>query len=283
MNLAFSSKDLIFQQELQAFLADSLPDDIRERCARGLIVGNEDLIRWQRILYDRGWMAPNWPVEYGGTGWTLTQKYIAAREFAAACAPLPTFGITMLGPVLIAFGNAEQKAFYLPRILKSEDVWCQGYSEPGAGSDLANLKTRAVREGDDYLVNGQKIWTSYAHWANRMFCLVRTDPAAKPQKGISFLLIDMDTPGIEVKPIIGLDMGHTLNEVFLSDVRVPVKNRVEKRAKAGPTPSTCFRKNAVLLRGWPSLGTWSSALNVSHLSRKWERGIFWAVQNFAAV
>ena len=226
MNLAFSDKDLLFVQELQAFLAEELPDEIRDRCARGLIVGNEDLIRWQRILYDRGWMAPNWPVEYGGTGWTLTQKYIAAREFAAACAPLPTFGITMLGPVLIAFGNAEQKAFYLPRILKSEDVWCQGYSEPGAGSDLASLKTRAVREGDDYLVNGQKIWTSYAHWANRMFCLVRTDAVAKPQKGISFLLIDMDTPGIEIKPIIGLDMGHTLNEVFLSDVRVPVKNRV---------------------------------------------------------
>lgn len=226
MNLAFNREDLAFQQEVRAFLAASLPDDIRERCARGLIVGNEDLIRWQRILYQKGWMAPNWPVEYGGTGWTLTQKYIAAREFAVACAPLPTFGITMLGPVLIAFGNAEQKAFYLPRILKSEDVWCQGYSEPGAGSDLANLKTRAVRDGDDYVVNGQKIWTSYAHWANRMFCLVRTDATAKPQKGISFLLIDMDTPGLETRPIIGLDMGHTLNEVFFSDVRVPLGNRV---------------------------------------------------------
>jgi alkylation response protein AidB-like acyl-CoA dehydrogenase len=231
LKLAFDPKDLAFQQEVREFLAESLPDDIRDRCARGYIVGSEDLIRWQKILHARGWMAPNWPAEYGGTGWTLTQKYIAAREFASACAPLPTFGITMLGPVLIAFGSEEQKAYYLPRILKSEDVWCQGYSEPGAGSDLARLTTRAVREGDHYVINGHKIWTSYAHWANRMFCLVRTDPEVKAQEGISFLLIDMDSPGIEVKPIIGLDMGHTLNEVFLENVRVPVENRVGEENK----------------------------------------------------
>lgn len=226
LNLAFGADDLAFRQEVRDFLSDKLPADIRDRCGRGHIVGNADLIRWQRILHARGWMAPNWPVEYGGTGWTLTQKYIAAREFAAACAPLPTFGITMLGPVLIAFGSDAQKDFYLPRILESEDVWCQGYSEPGAGSDLANLKTRAERDGDHYVVNGQKTWTSYAHWANRMFCLVRTNPDARPQEGISFLLIDMDTPGVEIRPIIGLDMGHTLNEVFLDNVRVPVENRV---------------------------------------------------------
>jgi alkylation response protein AidB-like acyl-CoA dehydrogenase len=231
LNLAFSEADLAFEQEVQDFLATSLPEDIRDRCARGYIVGSDDLIRWQHILNARGWMAPNWPVEYGGTGWTLTQKYIAAREFASACAPLPTFGITMLGPVLIAFGSEEQKGLYLPRILNSEDVWCQGYSEPGAGSDLARLKTRAVRDGDHYIVNGHKIWTSYAHWANRMFCLVRTDPKAKAQEGISFILIDMESEGMEINPIIGLDMGHTLNEVFLDNVRVPVENRVGEENK----------------------------------------------------
>ena len=231
MNLVFSEADLAFQQEVRDFLVQRLPVDIRDRCARGYIVGNEDLIRWQKILNEQGWMAPNWPVEYGGTGWSLTQKYIAAQEFASACAPLPTFGITMLGPVLIAFGSDAQKARYLPRILKSDDVWCQGYSEPGAGSDLARLKTRAVRDGDQYIVNGQKLWTSYAHWADMMFCLVRTDPDAKAQEGISFILIDMKIPGIEIRPIIGLDMGHTLNEVFLEDVRVPVENLVGEENK----------------------------------------------------
>lgn len=231
MNLVFSEADLAFQQEVRNFLVQRLPVDIRDRCARGYIVGNEDLIRWQKILNEQGWMAPNWPVEYGGTGWSLTQKYIAAREFASACAPLPTFGITMLGPVLIAFGSDAQKARYLPRILRSDDVWCQGYSEPGAGSDLARLKTRAVRDGDQYIVNGQKLWTSYAHWADMMFCLVRTDPDAKAQDGISFILIDMKIPGIEIRPIIGLDMGHTLNEVFLEDVRVPVENLVGEENK----------------------------------------------------
>ncbi|MDE0950350.1 MAG: acyl-CoA dehydrogenase family protein [Halioglobus sp.] len=231
MNLVFSEADLAFQQEVRNFLVQRLPVDIRDRCACGYIVGNEDLIRWQKILNEQGWMAPNWPVEYGGTGWSLTQKYIAAREFASACAPLPTFGITMLGPVLIAFGSDAQKARYLPRILRSDDVWCQGYSEPGAGSDLARLKTRAVRDGDQYIVNGQKLWTSYAHWADMMFCLVRTDPDAKAQDGISFILIDMKIPGIEIRPIIGLDMGHTLNEVFLEDVRVPVENLVGEENK----------------------------------------------------
>ena len=231
MNLAFGEEDIAFRQEVRSFLAECLPDDIRERCARGFIVGSEDLKRWHKILNQQGWMAPNWPLEYGGTGWTLTQKYIAAREFTSAGAPLPTFGVTMLGPVLIAFGNDAQKRHYLPRILNAEEVWCQGYSEPGAGSDLASLKTRAVRDGDDYVVNGQKLWTSYAHWADMMFCLVRTDPTAKAQEGISFILIDMQSPGIEIKPIIGLDMGHTLNEVFLDDVRVPVENLVGEQNK----------------------------------------------------
>jgi alkylation response protein AidB-like acyl-CoA dehydrogenase len=232
LNLAFSDEDLAFRQEVRDFLAQHLPDDIRERSARGYILGREDQIRWQKILFDKGWIAPNWPAEYGGTGWTLTQKYICAQEFARGSAPLlSAFGVTMLGPVLIAFGSDAQKDYYLPRILSSEDLWCQGYSEPGAGSDLASLKTRAVRDGDEYVINGQKIWTSYAHWADRMFCLVRTDPDAKAQEGISFVLIDMDTPGIEVRPIIGMDMGHTLNEVFFDNVRIPVNNRVGEENK----------------------------------------------------
>jgi alkylation response protein AidB-like acyl-CoA dehydrogenase len=232
LNLAFSEEDLIFRQEVRDFLAEHLPEDIRERCARGYHLCREDQVRWQKILNARGWIAPNWPEEYGGTGWSLTQKYICAQEFARGHAPnLSNFGITMLGPVLIAFGSQEQKDYYLPRILNSDIQWCQGYSEPGAGSDLASLKTRAVRDGDDYVINGQKIWTSYAHWADMMFCLVRTDPDAKAQEGISFILIDMKTPGIEVRPIVGLDMGHTLNEVFLDDVRVPVANRVGEENK----------------------------------------------------
>jgi alkylation response protein AidB-like acyl-CoA dehydrogenase len=231
LNLAFSDEDLAFRQTVRDFLAEQLPDDIRERVSSGYIVGRKDQIRWQKILDKQGWMVPNWPVEYGGTGWTLTQKYICAQEFASGCAPLGVFGVTMLGPVLIAFGNEQQKAHYLPRILNSEHLWCQGYSEPGAGSDLARLKTRAVRNGDHYVISGQKIWTSYAHWADMMFCLVRTDPDAKAQEGISFVLIDMKSPGIEVRPIIGLDMGHTLNEVILDDVRIPIENLVGEENK----------------------------------------------------
>jgi alkylation response protein AidB-like acyl-CoA dehydrogenase len=232
VNLAFSEEDLAFRQEVLDFLAQELPDDIRDRCARGYHLPPQDQIRWQKVLNARGWLAPNWPLEYGGTGWSLTQKYICAQEFARASAPnLSNFGITMLGPVLIAFGSQKQKDEYLPRILNSDIQWCQGYSEPGAGSDLASLKTRAVRDGDDYVINGQKVWTSYAHWADMMFCLVRTNPDVKAQEGISFILIDMKTPGIEVRPIVGLDMGHTLNEVFLDNVRVPVANRVGEENK----------------------------------------------------
>jgi alkylation response protein AidB-like acyl-CoA dehydrogenase len=232
LDLTFSDEDLQFQQEVRDFLAARLPEDIRDRVARGYILSKEDQVRWQIILNEQGWMAPNWPVEYGGTDWTLTQKYIFAQEMALGCAPLVTgFGITMIGPVLIAFGSEEQKARYLPRVLNSEHYWCQGYSEPGAGSDLASLKTRAVRDGDHYVINGQKTWTSYAHFADMMFCLVRTDPDAKAQQGISFILIDMNTPGIEIRPIIGLDMGHTLNEVFFDDVRVPVENLVGEENK----------------------------------------------------
>jgi len=232
MDLSFSEEDLAFQAEVREFFETRLPEDIRDRCDRGLHFTKEGQERWQKILNENGWMAPNWPVEYGGTGWTTTQKYIFAQEMGSASAPAPMpFGVSMVGPVIYTFGSQEQKDYYLPRILNSDDWWCQGYSEPGSGSDLASLQTKAVRDGDDYVVNGQKIWTSHAQYANMMFCLVRTDSDAKAQEGISFLLIDMDTPGITLKPIIGLDKEHTLNEVFFDDVRVPVKNRVGEENK----------------------------------------------------
>lgn len=227
MDLSFKDEDLAFQAEVREFLEENLPADVKDRYDRGLHPKKEAAVRWQKILNDKGWIAPNWPIEYGGTGWTVTQKYIFAQELGRASAPPPIpFGVSMVGPVIYTFGNQEQKDQYLPRILDSEDWWCQGYSEPGSGSDLASLQTKAVRDGDEYVVNGQKIWTSHAQHADLIFCLVRTDSNVKNQEGISFLLIDMKTPGITLKPIIGLDKEHTLNEVFFDDVRVPVKNRI---------------------------------------------------------
>jgi alkylation response protein AidB-like acyl-CoA dehydrogenase len=180
-----------------------------------------------QILDRQGWLAPGWPQAHGGTGWSAVQKHIFDEECFAAGAPkVVSFGLKMVAPVIIKFGTTEQKAHFLPRILACEDWWCQGYSEPGAGSDLSSLKTRAVREGDHYVVNGQKTWTTLAHFADWMFCLVRTDPEARQQRGISFLLIDMKTPGITVRPIITLDGEHEVNEVFFDNVRVPVANLV---------------------------------------------------------
>ncbi|MBE7635356.1 pimeloyl-CoA dehydrogenase large subunit [Sneathiella sp. P13V-1] len=232
MDLSFTDEELAFQAEVRDFLEKNLPADVKDRYERGLHFTKEGQVRWQRILNEKGWLAPGWPVEYGGTGWTATQKYIFSQELGRASAPPPIpFGINMVGPVIYTFGNQEQKDLYLPRILNSDDWWCQGYSEPGSGSDLASLQTKAVRDGDDYIVNGQKIWTSHAQHADMIFCLVRTDSNVKQQEGISFLLIDMKTPGITLKPIIGLDTEHTLNEVFFDDVRVPVKNRIGEENK----------------------------------------------------
>jgi len=232
MDLSFTDEEVAFQSEVREFLEANLSADVKDRYSRGIHFSKEAQERWQRVLNDKGWLAPNWPVEYGGTGWTATQKYIFAQEMGRASAPPPMpFGVSMVAPVIYTFGNQEQKDYYLPRILKSEDWWCQGYSEPGSGSDLASLKTKAVRDGDDYIVNGQKIWTSHAQHANLIFCLVRTDGDVKAQEGISFLLIDMNTPGITLKPIIGLDKEHTLNEVFFDDVRVPISNRIGEENK----------------------------------------------------
>ena len=229
MDLRFTADELEFRDELRAFLARSLPPEIRRKMLEGRNVSRDDTARWQRILFERGWGGPNWPKEFGGTGWDPVRQYIFEEECAAAGAPrLLPFGLKMVGPVIQRFGNAAQQARFLPRILTGEDWWCQGYSEPGAGSDLASLKTRAERQGDFYLVNGQKTWITLAQHADWIFCLVRTDPAAKPQKGISFLLVDMRSPGVTVRPITLLDGTQEVNEVWLEDVKVPVENLVGK-------------------------------------------------------
>jgi alkylation response protein AidB-like acyl-CoA dehydrogenase len=228
MDLRFSAEELAFRDELRAFYRDNLPDDLRRRMRLGDSPEKEDTIRWQRILNKKGWAAYSWPTEWGGPGWTPVQRMMFLEENQLAPAPdTQVFNITMIGPVLIQFGTEDQKKRFLPRAANLDDWWCQGFSEPGAGSDLASLKTAAKRDGDDYVVNGQKIWTSTAHVADWCFCLVRTDPhAAKRQEGLSFLLIDMKTPGITVRPIISIDGTHHLNEVFFDDVRVPVDMRV---------------------------------------------------------
>ncbi len=232
MDLNFSKADLAFRDEVRTFLKENLPVELTEKVRRGLQVDREDYLTLHRVLYRKGWIAPAWPVEHGGTGWSLTQRYIFNEELAYANTPrVMPFGIQMVGPVIYTFGNAEQKAKYLPRILSGEDWWCQGYSEPGAGSDLASLRTRAVRDGDTYVVNGQKTWTSFAHYADHMFCLARTNADAKPQDGISFLLIDMRQPGVEVQPIVTVDGTADVNSVFLTDVKVPQHDLVGEENK----------------------------------------------------
>ncbi|WP_338586211.1 acyl-CoA dehydrogenase family protein [Pseudomonas sp. MAG733B] len=227
MDIEFSVHEQAFREDVRAFLRDNLPSELSERISLGKRLSKEHQVQWMQILDRQGWLAPGWPQEFGGTGWSAVQKHIFDEECFAAGAPkVVSFGLKMVAPVIIKFGTAEQKAHFLPRILSCEDWWCQGYSEPGAGSDLSSLKTRAVREGDHYVVNGQKTWTTLAHFADWMFCLVRTDPEARQQRGISFLLIDMKTPGITVRPIITLDGEHEVNEVFFDNVRVPVANLV---------------------------------------------------------
>jgi alkylation response protein AidB-like acyl-CoA dehydrogenase len=227
MDMNLSPEEVAFRDEARAFLKEALPDRLANKVKTGKRLSKEDYLVWHAALNARGWLAWHWPVEHGGTGWTPVQKHIFEEECVAAGAPrVVPFGLNMLGPVLIKFGTDGQKRHYLPRILSSKDWWCQGYSEPGAGSDLASLKTSAVREGDHYVVNGQKTWTTLGHFADWMFCLVKTDTQVKPQEGISFLLIDMKSPGVTVRPIITLDGEHEVNEVFLDNVRVPAENLV---------------------------------------------------------
>ena len=225
MDLSLTKKEEAFRDEVREWLASELPEDIAEKVKLGLVVKKPEQIRWHAKLREKGWLAPNWPKEVGGAGFGIMQRHIFDMECRLAHAPtVMAFNFQMLGPAMIAFGRPEQKDYYLPKILSDEHWWCQGYSEPEAGSDLAGVKTRAVRDGDHYVVNGSKIWTSAADIANHIFCLVRTDPDAKKQEGISFLLIEMDSPGIEVKPLIALNGRRLWNIVTFDDVRVPVEN-----------------------------------------------------------
>jgi alkylation response protein AidB-like acyl-CoA dehydrogenase len=233
MDLSFSPQEEAFRAEVRAFIDEAkakLPKKLGapESATRS----KEDYLAWHKLLFQKGWVAPAWPKEYGGPGWSVTQRYIFGEECARAEMPVTLpFGLSMVGPVIYTFGSHAQKKRFLPRILSGEDWWCQGYSEPGAGSDLASLRTRAVREGDFYIVNGQKTWTTLAQYADWIFCLVRTDPNVKQQEGITFLLIDMKSPGITVKPIIVLDGAHEVNEVFFDNVKTPVENRVGEENK----------------------------------------------------
>jgi alkylation response protein AidB-like acyl-CoA dehydrogenase len=232
MDLNYTPQEQAFRDEVRAFVRSRLPHEISRKVLEHKRLEKEDHVRWQKILYEQGWVAPGWPVEYGGTGWNPVQRHILEEECAEAGAPpVIAFGVSMVGPVIIAFGSAWQKQQYLPRILSSDDWWCQGYSEPGAGSDLASLKTRAERQGDHYIVNGQKTWTTLAQYADMIFCLVRTSSTGKKQEGISFLLIDMRTPGITVRPIITLEGGHEVNEVWFENVKVPVQNLVGEEGR----------------------------------------------------
>ncbi|HEY0847596.1 MAG TPA: acyl-CoA dehydrogenase family protein [Noviherbaspirillum sp.] len=227
MDLNFTPEELAFRQEVREFVATNLPPDIQHKVLNGLVLKSDDYVRWQKILHKKGWGGSGWKKDFGGTGWTTTQQYIFEEELAAAGAPrMVPFGLKMVAPVIMQYGSPAQQERFLPKILSADEWWCQGYSEPGSGSDLASVKMRAVREGDYYVCNGQKTWTTLGQYADWIFCLVRTDPEAKPQRGISFLLIDMKTPGITVRPIITMDGAHEVNEVWFENVRVPVENLV---------------------------------------------------------
>ena len=227
MDLNYTPEEKDFRQEVQVFLKENYPAYLQNKVAKGVALKKEDYVHWQKILYEKGWIAPGWPVEYGGTGWTPVQKYIFEEECGAAnCLRLTSFGLVMIAPVLLKYGTEEQKQKYLPGILSSDTWWTQGYSEPNAGSDLASLQARAEKQGDYYLVNGSKTWTTHGHYGDMMFALVRTSKEDKKQKGISFILIDMKSSGVSVEPIITIDGLHVVNQVFLDDVKVPIENLI---------------------------------------------------------
>ncbi|MBI1211086.1 MAG: pimeloyl-CoA dehydrogenase large subunit [Alphaproteobacteria bacterium] len=236
MDLSFSKEDIKFRDEVRAFITERYDEDLKRKMSltKNGYLDKAGQVKWQKALYDRGWAAPNWPKEFGGAGFTSAQKYIFEIEMASAGTPIVSpMGLKMVAPVIMAFGSDAQKKMHLPPILSSDIWWCQGYSEPGSGSDLASLQMRAEDKGDHYLCNGTKIWTTHAQWADWIFCLVRTTPGKKPQEGISFILIDMKTPGVTVKPIVTLDgpaeNQQEINQVFFDDVRVPKENLVGKQ------------------------------------------------------
>jgi alkylation response protein AidB-like acyl-CoA dehydrogenase len=231
MELSLSSEDAAFRDEVRAFIADNYPQEMRVPNPETDLTKEQSML-WHGILFRKGWIAPQWPKEYGGTGWSITRRFIWEQETSrAGTLPPLAFSVTMVGPVIYTYGNDVQKTKFLPRILSGDDWWCQGYSEPGSGSDLASVRTKAVRDGDHYIVNGHKTWTTLAQHADWIFCLVRTDPTAKAQAGISFLLIDMKTPGVTVRPIITIDGSHEINDVFLEGVRVPAENLIGEENK----------------------------------------------------
>ena len=232
MNAEFTEQELAFQDEVRTFLQSEFPKDYRLKIDANIRLSKEEIVDWQKILYRKGWAASSWPKEFGGTGWSQIQKHIFANEMGLIGAPEPVpFGMKMVAPIIMAYGSDEQKARFLPDILESNVWWCQGYSEPNAGSDLASLKTSAVRDGDHYVVNGAKTWNTYGQYADWIFCLVRTDNSVKKQEGISFLLIDMHSPGISLKPIVLIDGHPEVNEVFFDDVRVPAENLIGEENK----------------------------------------------------
>jgi alkylation response protein AidB-like acyl-CoA dehydrogenase len=261
VDLNYSPDEMAFRDEVRGWLRDTLPAELRDKVLNYRELTKEDLLRWHRILARQGWVAPFWPKEWGGTDWTVVQRYIFEEECGAAGAPpVVAFGVRMCAPVLLRFGTEAQKRRFLPRIYNGDDFWVQGYSEPGAGSDLASLKTRAVRDGGAYVVTGQKIWTTLGHYGDWIFCLVRTDlRAERKQDGISFLLIDMTTPGITVRPIVLMDQGHEVNEVFFDEVRVPAENLVHEEGKGWTV--------AKYLLGYERMGTGNIAVSKRELAR----------------
>ena len=285
MHVNFTDEELAFQQEVRTFLEEEYPDDIRRKQDSGIPLSRDDIIRWQKILYEKGWAALNWPVEHGGTGWTTIQKYIFENEMGRVNAqPIVPFGIKMVGPIIYTFGNEKQKQRFLPDILASDAWWCQGYSEPGSGSDLASLKTKADRTGDHYIVNGTKTWTTLAHYADWIFCLVRTSSdVARRQDGISFLLIDMTSPGVTVKPIPTIDGGAEINEVHFENVEVPVDNLIgeegkgwtygkvllqHERTNMATVPQSTYRLRKLKREAGGTIDSGKSLMEDSHFARK---------------
>jgi alkylation response protein AidB-like acyl-CoA dehydrogenase len=261
MDLNYSPEEAAFRDEVRAWIGANVPTELRDKVLNYRELSKDDLLRWHKTLAKKGWVAPHWPKEWGGTGWTVVQRYIFEEECGAAGAPpIVPFGVRMCAPVLLRFGTDAQKQRFLPRMYNGEDFWVQGYSEPGAGSDLASLKTRAVRDGDHYVVTGQKIWTTLGHYGDWIFCLVRTDPKTeKRQDGISFLLVDMKSPGITVRPIVLLDQSREVNEVFFDEVKVPAENLVHEENKGWTV--------AKFLLGYERMGTGNIAVCKRELAR----------------
>jgi alkylation response protein AidB-like acyl-CoA dehydrogenase len=258
MDLAFTPEQQAFRKEVRAWIADAMPPEMRRKAEAGASFHQDETMQWHRILHARGWIAPHWPKEYGGTGWDVARRFIFQEEIVRANAPeLSPFGLSMVGPLLIQFGNAEQKQRFLPKILSGEEVWCQGYSEPNAGSDLASLQLRAVKDGDHYVLNGQKTWTTYAQYADWIFVLARTGTEGKKQEGISFLLADIkNTPGITVKPFLTTGGTDAFSETWFKDARVPQKNRVGPENGGWAMAKALLGHERTLIGGIAESGKW---------------------------